>query len=266
MKKITSLTLAFSFLIMTYTGIMLFICPHGRVAYWSDWHFLGLTKNQYGDLHTTSMLVFIFFGILHIYYNWKPILSYLKNQQRKISFRKREFLVALSINLIFIVGTITMIQPFKAFLTFEENLKESWTKTYGEPPYGHAEETKFKVFCQKMGINITKAKEILQKKHIIFKETETLKTIAQNNHITPNKIYEYIKTEEKSNTYTIPSRLGRRTLQELSNMHKIDIQKAIQLLKTRGIQDITPQNKIKNIADELDVTPLELYQFLREDK
>jgi hypothetical protein len=266
MKKITSLTLAFSFLVMTYTGIMLFICPHGRVAYWSDWHFLGLTKNQYGDLHTTSMLVFIFFGTLHIYYNWKPILSYLKNQQRKISFTKREFLVALSINLVFIAGTITAVQPFKAFLSFEEDIKESWTRTYGEPPYGHAEETKFKVFCQKMGINITKAKEILQKKHIVFNENEPLKIIAKNNHITPNDIYTLIKTEEEKPNSSIPSRLGRRTLQELNSMHKIDMQKAIQLLKIKGIHNITPQSKIKNIADELDKTPIELYQSLRKEK
>lgn len=81
MRKITSLTLALSFLLMTYTGIMLFLCPHERVAYWSDWHFLGLTKSQYGDLHTASMIVFILFGILHIYYNWKPIVSYLKEDK-----------------------------------------------------------------------------------------------------------------------------------------------------------------------------------------
>lgn len=82
-KKITSLSLGISFLIMTYTGIMLFLCPHGRVAYWSDWHLFGLNKDQYGELHTTSMIVFVLFGILHIFYNWKPILSYLKDKSKK---------------------------------------------------------------------------------------------------------------------------------------------------------------------------------------
>ena len=123
LKKITSLTLGISFLIMTYTGIMLFIAPHGRVAYWSNWHFLGLTKNQYGDLHTTSMILFMLSAILHIYYNWKPLVSYLKNSAKKITFTRKEFLIALSINSIFIIGTIYLIQPFQAYLEFEESIK-----------------------------------------------------------------------------------------------------------------------------------------------
>ncbi len=57
MKKITSLSLGMSFLIMTYTGIMLFLCPHGRVAYWSDWHFLGLSKNQYGGFEGSIIII-----------------------------------------------------------------------------------------------------------------------------------------------------------------------------------------------------------------
>ncbi len=31
MKKITSLSLGFSFLIMSYTGVILYIAPHGRI-------------------------------------------------------------------------------------------------------------------------------------------------------------------------------------------------------------------------------------------
>ena len=90
MKKITSLSLGFSFLIMSYTGILLPLAPHGRVSRWLDWHIFGLAKTQYQELHTTSMVIFLFFGILHIYYNWKVIVSYLKDSTKKISFTKKE--------------------------------------------------------------------------------------------------------------------------------------------------------------------------------
>jgi hypothetical protein len=267
MKKITSLTLAISFLIMTYTGIMLFLCPHGRVAYWSDWHLFGLTKTQYGNIHTTSMILFILFGILHIYYNWKPILSYLKDSEKKLSFTKKEFLIALGINSIFIAGTLMATQPFKAFLNFEEGIKESWTKTYGEPPYGHAEETKLNVFCKKMDIELKEAKEILNSHKIIFNENESLKTIAQKNGMAPSEIYELIKKDQDTTFDDIPSHLGRKTLQELSDMKKIDLDKSIKLLKllkSKGLTDITPQSKIKNIADELDTMPIDLYKLLKK--
>ncbi len=263
MKKITSLSLGFSFLIMAYTGIMLFIVPHGKVAYWSDWHLLGLSKGQYGDLHTTSMLTFLLFAGLHIYYNWKPLVSYMKDKSRKISFTKKEFLIALLLNVVFVVGTLSVVQPFKAFLDFGEGIKDTWTMRYGEPPYGHAEETKLNVFCKKLRINLDEAKSILKDNKIVFKENETLQDIARHNAIAPSDIFTLIKTDDKERrSDDIPSNLGRKTLQKLSDRGKIDLDKAIKLLKAKGLSDISSETKIKNIADELELRPLDIYNLL----
>ena len=267
MKKITSLSLGFAFLIMSYTGVMLYFVPKGKVAYWADWHLFGLTKTQYGEIHTTSMVTFLFFGIFHIYYNWKPIVSYLKDKQRKISFTKKEFLIAFGLNLIFVFGTLFMIQPFKAFLDLQENIKDGWTKEYGNPPYGHAEETKLKVFCRKMGIDYNKASEILTSKNILFKEEESLLVIGKNNNISPSYIYQLInkkKTFSAKKTSDVPSRLGRKTLQELSDMKKIDIEESIAILNAKGLSDISNESRIKNIADELGIMPIDVYKLLTD--
>jgi len=265
MKKITSLTLGISFLIMSYTGIMLFIVPHGRVAYWANWHLFGLSKGQYSELHTTSMVIFLIFASLHIYYNWKPILSYLKDKTKKVTFTKKEFLIALLINVVFVVGTLLPVQPFKGFLSMGEKIKGNWTKKYGEPPYGHAEETKLKVFCRKMSINLDDAKEILQKNNIIFKENETLKIIGLNNSIAPSRVYDMIKPKgSTSNGVDGISKMGRKTLQDLSDMKKIDLSYAIKVLNAKGLKDIEGNRRLKHIADELDVTPHEVYELISE--
>jgi hypothetical protein len=247
---------------MTYTGIMLFLSPHGRVAYWSDWHFLGLSKNQYGELHTTSMLIMLLFGFLHIYYNWKPIISYMKDKTKKISFTKKEFLIALGINILFIIGTLTFIQPFKAFLNFEENFKDSWTKQYGEPPYGHAEQTKLNLFCKKINIDLKYAKKELTKNKIIFKDNETILTIAKNNNLSPSDIYNIIKNKTQNNQKDVPNKLGRKTLEELDKMGKIDLNKSLKILKAKGLDDVSKDSRIKDIADELDTTPYEIYEMI----
>ena len=90
-KKITSLTLGFSFLTMSFTGIMLYIVPKGKIAYWADWQMFGLSKGDYGDIHTTSMVVFILFGGFHIYYDWKPIVSYMKDTTKKVSIQNLDW-------------------------------------------------------------------------------------------------------------------------------------------------------------------------------
>jgi len=125
-KKITSLSLGFSFLIMSYTGVILYIAPHGRVSKWLDWHLFGLDKGQYQELHTTSMVTFLVFGILHIYYNWKSIIWYMKDSSKKISFTKKEFLIALILNIVFVAGTLTSVQPFKGFINMGNTIKDRW--------------------------------------------------------------------------------------------------------------------------------------------
>ena len=193
MKKITSLSLGFSFLIMSYTGVILYLVPKGKVAYWADWHILGLSKGQYGELHTTSMLTLLVFGGLHIYYNWKAIISYMKNKSKKISFTKKEFLIAFTINFLFVLGTIYMVQPFKAFLDMQTKIKNSWTIKYGEPPFAHAEDEKLEVFCEKMDIDFEDASKILKAKSIDFKADETLLSIARKNNVSPSYIHALIE-------------------------------------------------------------------------
>jgi len=210
MRKITSLSLGFSFLIMSYTGVILFIAPHGRVSRWLDWHLFGLDKVQYQELHNTSMITLLFFGILHIYYNWKPIVNYLKDSTKKISFTKKEFLVAFILNAFFVIGTLTHIQPFKGFLDLGETFKSSW------------------------GENI-------------------IKTSSNNN----TKV-EVIAIKPP------PQRLGRKTLQELSDMGNIDLEHALKTLKSKGINNINSNIKIKDIANELNIEKTDVYKLLTE--
>lgn len=211
MKKTTSLSLGFSFLIMSYTGVMLYIAPHGRIARWLDWHLLGLDKTQYQELHTTSMITFLVFGMLHIYYNWKPIVNYITDTTKKISFTKKEFLIAFLLNISFVIGTLISVQPFQGFLDMGENIKESWGKE---------------------------------------------STISSKKNALGKNIKISIKPP--------PERLGRKTLQELNNMGNISLEKSIKILKDKGLNNIDENSKIKKIAEELDLTPTDIYKLLTE--
>jgi len=264
MKKITSLSLAFSFLIMSYTGLILYIVPQGKIAYWADWHLLGLSKTQYGDLHITSMVTMLFFASFHIYYNWKPLINYMKDTSKKISFTKKEFLIAFGLNAVFVLSTLYMIQPVKSILDLENSIKDYWAKEYGEPPYGHAEESKLSVICSKQGIDLDEAKENLKAENIIFDGNERITDIAKKNKTTPSEIYKIINPHAKKmkKDDETPSNLGRKTLQELSDMGKIDLDRALKYIKKKGV-DTTADTRVKHIADELDTTPRQLYKSIK---
>ncbi|QFR49420.1 DUF4405 domain-containing protein [Sulfurimonas lithotrophica] len=264
MKKITSLSLAFSFLIMSYTGVILYIVPQGKIAYWSDWHLLGLSKTQYGDIHSTSMFTMLFFAFLHIYYNWKPLISYIKDKSKNISFTKKELLIAFGINIFFVLGTLYMFEPIKSLIDFQNGIKDYWAKEYGEPPYGHAEESRLSFIAKRQNIDLEQAKKNLSSKGISFQEDDTLLDIARSNSIAPSEVYKIMqpKSNNMQKPEGIPTSLGRRTLQELHDMGKIDLTNSIKILKSRSL-DANPNDRIKQIADELGLRPIDVYQLIK---
>ena len=73
-RSFVSLLTALSFLGLAVSGLVLFIEPHGRVAYWTWWRFLGFGKTQWDGVHITLGWVFVISSGLHIYLNWKPLV------------------------------------------------------------------------------------------------------------------------------------------------------------------------------------------------
>ncbi|MGD8262932.1 MAG: DUF4405 domain-containing protein [Desulfobacterales bacterium] len=43
-----------------------------------------MTKTDWGNIHINLGLLFLIALFVHIYYNWKPLISYLKNKAKQI--------------------------------------------------------------------------------------------------------------------------------------------------------------------------------------
>lgn len=88
-RRITALMAFLSFLVMVFTSIILYIEPQGRVAYWANWSLFGLTKPQWDSIHINVGFLFLASLFLHIYYNWKVIVAYLKNKAKELKISPR---------------------------------------------------------------------------------------------------------------------------------------------------------------------------------
>lgn len=194
-RKTVSLGLLWSALVMTLTGLALFIAPHGRVDRWIDWQFLGLSKSDYQALHTTFMVLFILLTMLHIYYNWHSIVLYLKNQSRVLIVATREMVIATLIATLFAAGTLLNWPPFKQIVDLGETAKGYWGRTYGEPPFGHAEEAALPQLARRTGILLSQMEEKLAAKGVRFEREWTLGQIAAANKTTPQAIYGMMKAD-----------------------------------------------------------------------
>ena len=201
-RKITSLTMLISFVLCILTSVILYIIPHGRIAFWSHWQLWGLSKTQWGELHLNLGILLLLAGFLHVYYNWKPITAYLKNQSKQMKVFTVNFNIALILTLIAGLGTYFQIPPMSTIINISESIKDTASIKYGEPPYGHAELSSLKKFIKKADLDFSKSITLLRQASIQFEnETQTINDIARANNLTPKQVYEIIKpvTQKKNN-------------------------------------------------------------------
>lgn len=259
LKKITSLTMLLAMIIMSFTGIMLFISPPGRIANWANWEILNLTKEQFAQIHTTFMVLFIIMTILHLFYNWKPITSYLKNKTRNMVILTKDMLAAIVICFIFLIGTLNSIAPFSSFLEFGDKVKNSWEKEFGTAPYSHAELSSFKMFSRKLGFDIEESKRILSINNIKFDESKSLSQIGSENGVSPQFIYNLLKVNFEKNGEKIVelTGLGKKSVSEIAKTLDLSNKEFINKLKSIGI-DAKEDDKFKSISEKHDMSPMDV--------
>ena len=205
MRKITSLTLVISGCIELITSIVLYMAPSGRIAYWHDYRLLWINRAQWRDIHITVGTLFLLAAFMHIYYNWRPIVGYLKNKSRQLTVFNKNFNIALLVSLYFTVGTLYSLPPMRQIIQFGKYLTVRGNKMYSEPPFHHAERSSFKEFCAEVNISPESAAELLERAGIIIDDFDkTMEQIAKNNNRSPQQLYEIIKPDDA------PGRDGRQ--------------------------------------------------------
>lgn len=271
MKKITSLTALISFLVLILNSVVLYIVPHSRVANWADWRLWGLSKTDWGNQHIIIGVLFLIAIFLHIYYNWKPMVSYLKNKAKQLKFFTRNFNIALIVTIICVIGSYFTVPPFNWVLDFSESIKNNAEVTYGSPPYGHAELSTLKGFARRVGINLTDGLEKLQKAGIkVESEKQTLIDIAKLNKISPQKVFMIIKPEETNGASEKLTKMsvdpapgtGQKTVEDVCKIYGLDINTIMKGFVVHNIK-ATADMSLKAIGEQNSMGPDEVYGIIK---
>jgi hypothetical protein len=283
-RRVISLTLLLSFVFLALSGVMLFLSPQGRVAYWAGWTLFGLTKDQYSAVHTTFMVLFLSVGVWHLILNWKPITGYLKNRSKQMRIFTPESSIALALALFFLVGPLTGLPPFKQFLDAGVEVKEYWEATSGSPPWGHAEENSLQRFCRGMedferlesqrlvAIDCEAALQALRARGFgVEGLNQRLVDIADANGTTPQAIAAVVMevarplTPQEAAAALLPpvealrfqrpySGLGRLTLGEYATEYGYDLAEIRAILSGAGLE-VDPDVRLREEATRLGTDP-----------
>ncbi|MCF8032443.1 MAG: DUF4405 domain-containing protein [Desulfarculaceae bacterium] len=283
LRGLTSLMSGAGLLVMGLSGLVAYFMPQGRVAYWTDWHFLGLTKTQWGDIHIISSILFLVAAGFHLYFNWKPFLNYIKGKAAKVRGRKRELIITLAALVLVVAAGIKPFPPLSWITELNAFLKDSWvTSPSHEPPFGHAEELKLTVFCKKMGIPLSAATNLLSSRGLQGVSPQArLLDMARANRISPMELYAIIQPLETPLTPAAPAGhafsaqeveerfagtgIGNKTLAGVAQASG-QSPTAIQARLDRAGLKMAPQQTLKAAADANGLeTPLEMLKAMLVD-
>lgn len=277
-RSLTAFIVTWAFLILTVTGIVLYVVPQGRVAYWVHWSLLGMEKEQWSWVHLMFGGMFIISGVLHLYYNWKPFKKYFADRINGHFQPKREVFVATALTLFVFITAALNLPPSSWVIDLNEQIKSSWiTSPELEPPFGHAEEASLAGISKKMGLDVDAGLAALRGAGIQFNgSSDRLEDVARRNQITPMEVYELLLPHKKVMVPRLKKEpltaaeieakysgtgLGRKTVAEVSKEIGTPLQSSLSMLKAAGIE-AKAEEKMRAVAERSQRTPVELLTLI----
>ena len=257
-----SLLSAVSLIGMTFTGVILFVVPPGRIANWTGWTILALTKQQWIALHDWFSIIFVVAAGFHLYLNWRPFVSYFKSKISKALALRAEWLAALVVCIIAFVGTVSGISPFSNLMAWNESIKQSYDSPRQRGPVPHAETMTLRELAENYtGVELGTMLNNLRRHGIQFESPDAvLGELAEANGLTPAELYNIaIGQRGAGGGFGAQgggggSGFGRMTLKQFCQQEGLDVDTTVRKLKDNGYK-ASPDMTMRAIADSAGVRP-----------
>ncbi|MCD4770419.1 MAG: DUF4405 domain-containing protein [Bacteroidales bacterium] len=194
-RSYISFALAITFLMISISGIILYIAPPGRIARWISWIMLGMSRAQWESQHTLFSCLFIILAVVHLFFmNWQLFFSYLgKKIGNGKSYSKEVITASATIFIIFVI-TLFEVTPAVNVMNLGGLFSDSWAKKISQPPVPHTEEMTLNDIAASL---IDTTSEILIEKirsegYEVTDGNQTLNDIADRNGVSPSTVFDAI--------------------------------------------------------------------------
>lgn len=188
MRALFSVLTFISFIVLLLTGIGLFVAPHDHVADWLSWTWMGMDQDVFAELHITFGLAFFISALAHMFYNIKPLVSYLNKPVEKKSLLT-ETSIAVLFSVVLMVGTLAGFPGPAHVIEFGEKLQASWAVGYPEAPIANAESLTIEQLGRLLDIDPQVILAKFEKMGIhSFSRESVIEDIAEANDIPPYRL------------------------------------------------------------------------------
>jgi len=241
---------------------------------------MGLTKEEWQGLHNLFAILFVVFAVLHLFFNWKVLMSYFKSKAVEGIRLKRELALATAITGIFCVIAIWQIQPFWKLMEWREDIKHWERGAEISPPPSHVQDMTITEIAGLLNIPVEEMLHRIEKNGYVIEDAGvTLAVLAEQNNTTSEKLSSNIMDEEElqlfsgsgggrgagySQTDTASGRnYGRKTVGELCMETGINVDEGIKKLQNYGIK-AKSNDRIRDLAAKYNLIPSDIARYLEK--
>lgn len=273
LRAIVSVTVTISFVVLTATGLMLYLSPRGRTANWTNWTLAGLSKGQWSAVHMCFAWLFVIASGLHIAYNWRVLTSYFKSRLTRAFAFRVEWVAAMVLCAIVFAGAALDMPPFDSVAAWNEQIKDRWEAQAGRPPIPHGELLTVNELAKRAGLATEAVLENLTAGGIEgASENAVFGELARRHNMSPDALYAIAAGvpenhrgggdgQGQARSQSEGRGMGRMTIRQVCEQEGVDVPDAIAKLKAAGI-DATAEASIRDVADQSGKRPTEIMNII----
>lgn len=268
-RAFTSLTLFWMFVALLISGCVLFIAPPGRVAHWTDWQLLALTKERWQSVHTLTALAFLIGGLFHLLkFNRHVIWTYVKRSRQAVAPFRGVLAASTVVSALVVVGAVADWPPFSLVMSLGETWTQSWENAETRAPSPHAEELPLSAIVNSLDLDAETAETVLGEAGIQVNGLgHTVREVADAHDKTPFEVYSLLQdvapadAQNRGKGAAAHAGFGRKTVADAAGELGIGIDEALQRLQEAGL-DAVPGDRLRTIAARAGVSPAGVYDLL----
>lgn len=262
-KPFTSFLILCAFLVILFSGLVLYIAPPGRIANWTHWMLGPLDKEQWQAMHTVFALVFVAAAVLHLVFNWRVLLAYLKTRLHTGTSNRREFAVASLLTAGVLALTLAEVPPFSTVMAVGEWAKNSWADTETEPPVPHAEGLTLAQLAATTRQPLEQMQSTLERAGVRGAAAEiTVGELASRNGLTPQQLYARARATAGPMPVNVEAGLGRKSVRQVCEELGLDPAEGLRRLQAAGLE-AKAEDTMKEVASNHGRTPHDVLPVLR---
>ena len=274
-RSFVSLLVALSFLLLTATGLVLYVVPTGRLANWMGWRLLFMDKETWARVHTVLGFVFLVGGPFHLAFNWKPFRTYLATRWAEHLRPRRELLAASLLALLLTVAAVGNLPPVSYVTALGSWAKSSWSAgTAPRPPPGKPDELTLADLAARIGAEPGQVRSVLEGAGIRPGESgATLASIAAANRVSPQTLFELASRAAPASDASLSgdadhaggsgsgSGIGRMSIAEAAAANDVPLEVALARLGEAGYT-VAGDERLRDVAGRAGVSPTDLAQII----